>query len=133
MSIQESNNSQRKINLGKDNNNNLMDLAFKIIEEEANKMTTEKIYHSKEKDKMKNSLLKKSKVAKEKKRMIKVRNLMDDEFMHDYNPEMQNNIINPKLHFFIDCESVSESDKDLSSASLSKDEEDQKDRNKKST
>ena len=132
MNIQEKNNSQRKINLGKDNNNHIMDLAFKIIEEEANKMTTEKIYHSKEKEKIKNSLLKKSKIKKEKK-TIKVRNLIDDEFIHEYNPEMQNNIINPKLNFFIDCESVSESDKDLSSASLSIDEDGQKDSNKKST
>ena len=52
---------------------------------------------------------------------IKVRELYDDNYLNDYDPDIQNNNLYPKLNFYISCESVSESDKDLSSASLSDD------------
>ena len=128
MNIQESNDSQKKTSFNNENNNNNMDPTLKGIEDPTTKAPNEKPYLHKEKDKLKNTQLKKvnneNDVIKEKK-IVKVRDLIDDEFINDYNPEMQNNAINPKLNFFVDCESVSESDKDLSSASLSKDEEDE--------
>ena len=141
MNIQESNDSQKKEALNDENNNNKMDSALKEIEDSAAKTQNEKSYHHKEKDKIKNTQVKKTNnendIIKETK-IVKIRNLIDDEFINDYNPEIQNNAINPKLNFFVDCESVSESDKDLSSASLSKDGEEeeqkeQKDVGKKNT
>ena len=136
MNIQESNDSQKKIAVNNENNINMVDSTLKLIEDSTTKTPNEKPYHHKEKDKIKNTLPKKANnendIIKEKK-IVKVRNLIDDEYINDYNPEMQNNVINPKLNFFVDCESVSESDKELSSASLSKDEEDEepKDADKK--
>ena len=137
MNIQESNDSQKKISLNNENNNNMMDSTIKVVEDQTAKPSTEKPYHHKEKDKIKNNLLKKANNENDsikEKNIVKVRSLIDDEFINDYNPEIQNNVINPKLDFFVNCESVSESDKDLSSASLSKDEdEEQKDGDKKNT
>ena len=52
---------------------------------------------------------------------IKIRELYDDNYLNDYDPDIQNNNLYPKLNFYISCQSVSESDKDLSSASLSDD------------
>ena len=110
----------------------MMDSTLKIIENPTTKTSNEKPYHHKEKDKLKNTQLKKANNENDdikEKKIVKVRNLIDDEFINDYNPEIQNNEINPKLNFFVDCESVSESDKDLSSASLSKDEDDEEQKN----
>ena len=62
------------------------------------------------------------------KKIVKVKALIDEEFIDNYDPIIQDNS-NPKLKFFIDTESVSESDKDLSSASLSNESmEDNKDK-----
>ena len=137
MNIQESNDSQKKISLNNENNNNMMDSTIKVVEDQTSKTSNEKPYHHKEKDKIKNNLIKKANNENDsikEKNIVKVRSLIDDEFINDYNPEIQNNVINPKLDFFVNCESVSESDKDLSSASLSKDEdEEQKDGDKKNT
>ena len=137
MSIQESNDSQKKISLNNENNNNMVDSTIKIIEDPSSKTINEKSYHHKEKDKLKGAPLKKTNNDNDdlkEKNIVKVKDLIDDEYINDYNPEIQNHVINPKLNFFVDCESVSDSDKDLSSASLSKGEdEDQKDVNKKNT
>ena len=48
-----------------------------------------------------------------------MKDLIDKKYINEYQPEMQDNIKNPKLKFFIDCESCSESEQDLSSASIS--------------
>ena len=50
---------------------------------------------------------------------IKVSEFIDDDYINDYDPEIQNHNLYPKLNFFVSCQSVSESDQDLSSASLS--------------
>ena len=132
MNIQESNDSQKKISSNNENIINMDDSTLKVIEDPTTKTPNEKPYHYKEKDKIKNILPKKANNENDdikEKKIVKVRNLIDDEFINDYNPEIQNNEINPKLNFFVDCESVSESDKDLSSASLSKDEDDEEQKN----
>ena len=54
---------------------------------------------------------------------VKIKNIIDEEYMNRYDPQIQDNALNPKLKFFIDNESISESDKNLSSASLSSDSE----------
>ena len=48
-----------------------------------------------------------------------VKKFIDDVYIKDYTPDIQNHKLYPKLDFYIDCNSVSESDKELSSASLS--------------
>ena len=55
----------------------------------------------------------------EEKKTVKVKDLIDNKCINEYDPEMQDNIKNPKLKFFIDCGSCSESEQDLSSASIS--------------
>ena len=114
---------QKKISLGNDNSNNYESSSTKIVDEQTPKTSNGKNYHNKEKEK-KNAILKKTntdiEIVQEAK-IVKVKNLMDDDFFNDYDPKIQDNNINPKLKFFIDNESVSESDKDLSSASLSND------------
>ena len=55
------------------------------------------------------------------KKIVKVKNLINEEYINEYNPNIQNNNINNKLKFFVDTQSVSDSDRDLSSASLSRD------------
>ena len=114
---------QKKISLGNDNSNNYESSGTKIVDEQTPKTSNGKNYHNKEKEK-KNAILKKTntdiEIVQEAK-IVKVKNLMDDDFFNDYDPKIQDNNINPKLKFFIDNESVSESDKDLSSASLSND------------
>ena len=114
---------QKKISLGNDNSNNYESSGTKIADEQTTKTSNGKNYHNKEKEK-KNAILKKTntdiEIVQEAK-IEKVKNLMDDDFFNDYDPKIQDNNINPKLKFFIDNESVSESDKDLSSASLSND------------
>ncbi len=114
---------QKKISLGNDNSNNYESSGTKIVDEQTTKTSNGKNYHNKEKEK-KNAILKKTntdiEIVQEAK-IVKVKNLMDDDFFNDYDPKIQDNNINPKLKFFIDNESVSESDKDLSSASLSND------------
>ena len=125
---------QKKISLGNDNSNNYESSGTKIVDEQTTKTSNGKNYHNKEKEK-KNAILKKTntdiEIVQEAK-IVKVKNLMDDDFFNDYDPKIQDNNINPKLKFFIDNESVSESDKDLSSASLSNDSfENKKDTNNK--
>ena len=114
---------QKKISLGNDNSNNNESSGIKIVDEQTTKSSNGKNYHNKEKEK-KNAILKKInndiEIVQETK-IVKVKNLMDDDFINEYDPKIQDNNINPKLKFFIDIESVSESDKDLSSASLSND------------
>ena len=115
--------SQKKISTNNENSNNLESSGIKIVEESTIKSPSLKNYRNKEKEK-KNALLKKYsndiEIVQETK-IVKVKNLIDSEFMDGYNPQIQDNTMHPKLKFFIDTESVSESDKDLSSASLSND------------
>ena len=112
-------------------NNDSSDI--KIVEETIIKNPNGKNYQQKEKEKKKT---KKDNVKKMKndieivqeKKIVKVKALIDEEFIDNYDPIIQDNS-NPKLKFFIDTESVSESDKDLSSASLSNESmEDNKDK-----
>ena len=56
-----------------------------------------------------------------------LKKFIDDVYIKDYTPDIQNHTLYPKLEFYIDCNSVSESDKELSSASFS--EESKKDIN----
>ena len=93
-----------------DNNNteNSEDSSIKVIDEKS----FSKTYFKKKK-------IKSNKENESKK--VKVKELCDDKFINDYDPQLQNNKINPKLKFFIDCQSLSESDKELSSPSVSKD------------
>ena len=114
---------QKKISQNNDNSNNLESSGIKIVEESTIKKPSVKNYHNKEKEK-KNSLQKKYsndiEIVQETK-IVKVKSLIDSEFIDGYNPQIQDNTMYPKLKFFIDTESISESDKDLSSASLSND------------
>ena len=106
---------QKKISLGNDNSNNNESSGIKIVDEQTTKSSNGKNYHNKEKEK-KNAILKKInndiEIVQETK-IVKVKNLMDDDFINEYDPKIQDNNINPKLKFFIDIESVSESDKDF--------------------
>ena len=115
--------SQKKISTNNENSNNLESSGIKIVEESTIKSPSLKNYRNKEKEK-KNALLKKYsndiEIVQETK-IVKVKSLIDSEFIDGYNPQIQDNTMYPKLKFFIDTESISESDKDLSSASLSND------------
>ena len=124
MIISEHSPTQKKIITNNNNENSINNESseIKIVEESTVKNTDGKGYHHKEKDK--NS--KKSNVKKinndieivQEKKIVKVKTLIDDDFINEYDPMIQDNS-NPKLNFFIDNDSVSDSDRDLSSASLS--------------
>ena len=102
-----------------------------------------KIYHKrysnqreKEKSKIKNAILKKLnndvEIVEETK-ITKVKDLMDNKFINEYDPEIQDNTKNPQLKFYIDCESCSESEQDLSSASISDESMDKTDSKKENS
>ena len=123
MSIQEHNFQQKKFSINNENSNNLENSEIKINEGQISKSPKDN-NQSHHKEKIKNNFLKKINNEAEaisETKVVKVKDLIDDEYINDYNPIIQNNNINPKLQFFVDCESVSESDKDLSSGSLSRD------------
>ena len=124
---------QKKISLSGENSNNFETSGIRIVEEQSTKNPSVRGYHNKEKEK-RNSLSKKFsddlETVKETKKIVKVKNLIDAEFIDGYNPQIQDNTIHPKLKFFVDTESVSESDRDLSSASFSSSENVQETNNK---
>ena len=115
--LPEKNYSQKKISLNDKNINNLEDSFIKIIEDEISKNSKERQVHQKKNMKKINNDIE---IISEKK-IVKVKNLINEEYINEYNPNIQNNNINPKLKFFVDTQSVSDSDRDLSSASLSRD------------
>ena len=120
---QEQNYSKKKISSNDENINNNEDSIINIIDEEEiikNSKEKQVHYHHKEKTKNLKKINNDIEIISEKK-IVKVKNLINDEYINEYNPNIQNNDINPKLKFFIDTESVSDSDRDLSSASLSRD------------
>lgn len=135
MLISEQSQTQKKISLNNENSINNESSEIKIVEETTVKNSNGKGYHLKEKDKSsKKSTVKKIsndiEIVQEKK-IVKVKDLIDDDFINNYDPMIQDNSI-PKLNFFIDNESVSDSDKDLSSASISDESmENNKDNNNK--
>ena len=108
----------------KENLINLGESDSKKLEETKHRSPSVKAMHAKEKEKskIKNAILKKInndvEIVEEKK-AVKVKDFIDNKYINEYQPEMQDNITNPKLKFFIDCESCSESEQDLSSASIS--------------
>ena len=76
------------------------------------------------KEKEKNLILKKINSGIEiipERNNLKVKELIDEEFLGEYDPQIQNNTKNPKLNFYIRCNSMSESDMEYSSESISKD------------
>ena len=131
--ISEQSSTHKKNVFNNENSINNDSSDIKIVEETIIKNPNGKNYQQKEKEKKKT---KKDNVKKMKndieivqeKKIVKVKALFDDEFIDNYDPIIQDNS-NPKLKFFIDTESVSESNKDLSSASLSNESmEDNKDK-----
>ena len=114
--VKESKNKENVINLG--------DSDSKKEEESKHRSPSLKAIQNKEKEKsrIKNAILKKInnevEIVEEKK-TVKVKDLIDNKCINEYDPEVQDNIKNPKLKFFIDCGSCSESEQDLSSASIS--------------
>ena len=131
MSIHDHNFKQKNFSINNENSNNFEYSGIKIIEAQITKRTNENKSHDKKK--IKNKFLKKENNIDtiSDKKIIKVKDLIDDEYINNYNPIIQNNNINPKLQFFIDYESVSESDKDLSSASISIDSINNEEKNEK--
>ena len=115
---------QEKEPKNKENMINLGESDSKKLDESKHRSPCIKGNHAKEKEKtkIKNAILKKInndvEIVEEKK-TVKVKDLIDNKYINEYQPEMQDNIKNPKLKFFIDCESCSESEQDLSSASIS--------------
>ncbi len=115
---------QEKEPKNKENVINLGDSNSKKLYESKGHSPIIKGVHTKEKEKtkIKNAILKKInndvEIVEEKK-AVKVKDFIDNKYINEYKPEMQDNITNPKLKFFIDCESCSESEQDLSSASIS--------------
>ena len=110
-------------NISNENSINNESSEIKIVEETIVKNLDGKKYHHKEKEKKKNKKDYNKKINNDieivqEKKIVKVKNLINDEYLHNYDPMIQERSI-PKLKFFIDYESMSESDKDLSSASLS--------------
>ena len=112
---------QEKDSKNKENLINLSESDSKKLDEGKHRSSSS---HQKEKEKtkIKNAILKKLnndvEIIEEKK-TVKVKDLMDNKYINEYDPEIQDNIKNPKINFFIDCESCSESEQDLSSASIS--------------
>ena len=119
--------TQKKISINNENYNNYDTSGIQIIEESNTNNSNEKTVHHKEKGKkqIKKNILKKInneiEIVQEQK-IVKIKELINDEYINSYDPIMQDNTVFPKLSFFVDNESVSESDKDLSSASLSSEE-----------
>ena len=115
---------QEKDSKNKENLINLSESDSKKLDEGKHRSSSSKVGHQKEKEKtkIKNAILKKLnndvEIIEEKK-AVKVKDLMDNKYINEYDPEIQDNIKNPKINFFIDCESCSESEQDLSSASIS--------------
>ena len=124
MSLLENSSSPKKISLNNENSVNNDSSEIKIVEETIVKPTTkEKNYQHKDKDKSQSKKQNPKKLSNDieivqEKKIVKVKTLIDDDYINNYDPMIQDKSI-PKLNFFIDNESVSESDKDLSSASLS--------------
>ena len=120
----------------KENVINLGDSDSKKEEEIKYRSPSTKALHMKEKEKskIKNAILKKLnneiEIVEEIKN-VKVKDLIDNKFIKEYDPEMQDNDKYPKLNFFIDCGSCSESEQDLSSASISQDSTENKNENSK--
>ena len=118
------NTMQEKEPKNKENMINLGESDSKKLDESKHRSPSINGNHAKEKEKtkIKNAILKKInndvEIVEEKK-TVKVKDLIDNKYINEYQPEMQDNIKNPKLKFFIDCESCSESEQDLSSASIS--------------
>ena len=102
---------------------NLCDSGSKKIEEGSQRTPSLKAFQLKEKEKtrIKNAILKKINTSEkdEEIKNVKVKDLIDDKFIKEYDPLIQDNDKNKKLNFFIDCKSCSESDQDLSSPSIS--------------
>ena len=115
---------QEKDSKSKENLINLSESDSKKLDEGKHLSSSSKVGNPKEKEKtkIKNAILKKLnndvEIIEEKK-TVKVKDLMDNKYINEYDPEIQDNIKNPKINFFIDCESCSESEQDLSSASIS--------------
>ena len=120
----------------KENVINLGDSDSKKVEENKHRSPSLKATQIKEKEKsrLKNSFLKKLnnevEIVEEMKN-VKVKDLIDNKFINEYDPEIQDNKKYPKLNFFIDCESCSESEQDLSSASISEESTENKKENSK--
>ena len=120
----------------KENVINLADSDSKKIEDIKHRNSSMKNIQSKEKEKsrIKTSIMKKLnneiEIVEETKN-YKVKDLMDNNFINEYDPEMQDNVKYPKLKFFIDCGSCSESEQDLSSASISEESDEKKKENSK--
>ena len=115
----------------KENVINLADSDSKKIEDIKHRNSSMKNKQEKEKEKsrIKTSIIKKLnneiEIVEETKN-YKVKDLMDNNFINEYDPEMQDNVKYPKLKFFIDCGSCSESEQDLSSASISEESDEKK-------
>ena len=123
--ISEQSSLHKKMAYNNENSINNDSSEIKIVEETIIKNPNGKAYHHKEKEKKKTKKDNAKKTNKDieivqEKKIVKVKTLIDDDFIHNYDPMIQDSSI-PKLKFYIDYESMSESDKDLSSASLSSD------------
>ena len=137
MSLNEHSPSQKKNSKNNENFNNFESSGIQIIEETVSKTFNEKpgrLMHYKEKgkNKIKKDIHKKLNSSNEieivqEQKIVKIKHLINNEFIDTYDPMIQDNKAHPKLKFFIDNESVSESDKDLSSASLSSEEQENND------
>ena len=118
--------NHKKISLNNENSINNESSEIKIVEETTVPKILNEKSHRKGKEKLKNSILKKIndiEILQEEK-IVKAKTFIDNEYINNYDPMMQDHTICPKLKFYIDNESVSESDKDLSSASLSSESKD---------
>ena len=127
MNFNEHSPAQKKISINNENSNNYDSSGIQIIEESNTNNSNEKTINHKEKGKkqIKKQILKKIsndiEIVQEQK-IVKIKDLINDDYINSYDPIMQDNTVFPKLRFFVDNESVSESDIDLSSASLSSEE-----------
>ena len=128
MSFSEQASNQKKITLNNENSINNESSEIKIVEETTlPKTSNDKYRRNKAKDKIKNAIMKKTNNEVEivqEKNIVKAKTFIDNEYINNYDPMMQDHNTYPKLKFFIDTESVSETDKDLSSASLSSESKD---------
>ena len=138
MTSKEHASTHNKESKNKENVINLGDSDSKKIEEKEVKHRSPSLkamqMKEKEKSKIKNAILKKIsndvEIVEETKN-VKVKDLMDNKFINDYDPEMQDNVKYPKLNFFINYESCSESEQDLSSASISQESTENRKENSK--
>ena len=129
--IKESKNKENIINLGDSDSKKSEDTKHKNPSIKAMQMK------EKEKSKIKNAIFKKLNANDveivEETKITKVKDLMDNKFINEYDPEIQDNTKNPQLKFYIDCESCSESEQDLSSASISDESMDKTDSKKENS